>query len=92
MDVLIGYDEVAEALANPPTHFRMQAGDSAVVVAESLGELHPLEPRLELAKEAVSPPNELARAYGQHELALLVLMEQLYRVLTLRAGHPYHRP
>ncbi len=27
----------------------------------------------------------------QHELALLVLMEQLYRVLTLRAGHPYHR-
>ena len=28
----------------------------------------------------------------QHELALLVLMEQLYRVLTLRAGHPYHRP
>lgn len=28
----------------------------------------------------------------QHELALLVLLEQLYRVLTLRAGHPYHRP
>lgn len=27
----------------------------------------------------------------QHELALLVLLEQLYRVLTLRAGHPYHR-
>lgn len=28
----------------------------------------------------------------QHELALLVLLEQLYRLLTLRAGHPYHRP
>lgn len=27
----------------------------------------------------------------QHELALLVLLEQLYRLLTLRAGHPYHR-
>lgn len=26
-----------------------------------------------------------------HELALAVLMEQLYRVETLRAGHPYHR-
>lgn len=28
----------------------------------------------------------------QHELALLVLMEQLYRVFTLKVGHPYHRP
>ncbi len=27
----------------------------------------------------------------QHELALLVLLEQLYRLATLRAGHPYHR-
>lgn len=26
-----------------------------------------------------------------HELALLVWMEQLYRVHTLMAGHPYHR-
>lgn len=27
----------------------------------------------------------------QHELALLVLMEQIYRVETLLAGSPYHR-
>lgn len=26
-----------------------------------------------------------------HELARLVLLEQLYRVETLRSGHPYHR-
>jgi len=26
-----------------------------------------------------------------HELARLVLLEQIYRVETLRAGHPYHR-
>jgi 23S rRNA (pseudouridine1915-N3)-methyltransferase len=26
-----------------------------------------------------------------HELALLVWMEQVYRVHTLKAGHPYHR-
>ena len=27
----------------------------------------------------------------QHELALLVLMEQLYRVACLKSGSPYHR-
>lgn len=27
----------------------------------------------------------------QHELALLVIMEQLYRLATIKAGSPYHR-
>ena len=27
----------------------------------------------------------------QHELALLVLLEQLYRLTTLKSGSPYHR-
>lgn len=33
----------------------------------------------------------LSRLTMQHELALVVLLEQLYRVATLRKGEPYHR-
>lgn len=33
----------------------------------------------------------LSKLTLQHELALLVLLEQVYRVATLRKGEPYHR-
>lgn len=33
----------------------------------------------------------LSKLTMQHELALVVLLEQLYRVATLRRGEPYHR-
>ena len=33
----------------------------------------------------------LSKLTLQHELALLVLLEQIYRVATLRRGEPYHR-
>jgi len=33
----------------------------------------------------------LSKLTMQHELALVVLLEQLYRVATFRRGEPYHR-
>ena len=40
---LLAVTRDGRSLVNPPADFRLQAGDDAVVVAEGLGELRPLE-------------------------------------------------
>jgi voltage-gated potassium channel len=43
---LLAVTRDGRSMTNPPADFRLQAGDDAVVVAESLGELRPLELQL----------------------------------------------
>ena len=40
---LLAVTRDGRSLTNPPTDFRLTSGDDAVVVAEDLGELRPLE-------------------------------------------------
>jgi 23S rRNA (pseudouridine1915-N3)-methyltransferase len=48
---------------------------------------------LGLAPETLAAASErmaLARLTLTHELSRLVLLEQLYRAMTIKSGHPYH--
>ncbi len=45
----------------------------------------------EFLKKQVSALWSLSKFTLAHELARLLLLEQLYRVETIRVGHPYHR-
>ncbi len=53
-----------------------------------IGGAEGLDARLRAAADEVWRLSELTLP---HDLARLVLLEQLYRIETVRAGHPYHR-
>ena len=42
-------------------------------------------------RSAVDDSWAMGRLTLQHELALVVLLEQIYRVHTIKRGEPYHR-
>lgn len=62
--------------------------DRAQAIAIAIGPANGL-------KADVLRPNDIVsfgRATLAHELAQVVLLEQLYRAYSVLAGHPYHRP
>ena len=87
---LVALDERGDRLASRALAGRIEElavrGESRICIAIGGAE--------GLAEEVRSNANEvwsLSDFTLPHELARLVLLEQLYRVETIRAGHPYHR-
>jgi 23S rRNA (pseudouridine1915-N3)-methyltransferase len=65
------------------THREEEARPLTFLIGGHLG-LDPVT--LETARERLA----LSRLTLTHELSRLVLLEQLYRAMTIKAGHPYH--
>lgn len=87
----IAMDERGEALATQPwadkfAALEMRGDVKAVCFLIGASDGH--TPELRQSCDAVWCLSKLTM---QHELALVVLLEQLYRVATLRRGEPYHR-
>jgi 23S rRNA (pseudouridine1915-N3)-methyltransferase len=79
-----GRPQDTRAIARHLGEWRQDGRDVAFVVGGSEG----TDPALRREAEAVWSLSPLTLPHG---LALLVLVEQLYRAWTLLGGHPYHR-
>ena len=83
-------DERGESMSSPSIAGRLQGwrAQNKATVAFIVGGHDGLAPSL---REKA----ELAIAFGAatwpHRLARIMLLEQIYRAITLLAGHPYHR-
>jgi 23S rRNA (pseudouridine1915-N3)-methyltransferase len=87
----IALDERGESLTTRKLAARMDEMASRVevkAVAFLIGAADGHPPSL---REACDLVLSLSPLTMQHELALLVLLEQLYRVASLKTGSPYHR-
>jgi 23S rRNA (pseudouridine1915-N3)-methyltransferase len=87
----IALDERGESLDTRALAGRMEAlamRGEIKTVAFLIGAADGHSPALREASDLVL---RLSALTLQHELALLVLLEQLYRIATLQSGSPYHR-
>jgi 23S rRNA (pseudouridine1915-N3)-methyltransferase len=62
-----------------------QRGTQALIFA-----IGPADGFTETARRAAGAHISLGRITLSHELARVVLLEQIYRAFTILAGHPYH--
>lgn len=88
--VLVALDERGEAWTSVDLSNRLggflDRGEPAVTFAVGGADGHPADVR-EMATHVLS----LGRLTLPHLLARVILLEQLYRAVTIRLGHPYHR-
>jgi 23S rRNA (pseudouridine1915-N3)-methyltransferase len=88
--VVVILDERGENMSSPAFAGRLQGwrSENKPAVVFVIGSHDGLAPSLR--EKAV-----LAIAFGQatwpHQLLRIMLLEQLYRALTILTGHPYHR-
>jgi 23S rRNA (pseudouridine1915-N3)-methyltransferase len=80
-----GVQTTSRELAQRATQWE---GDRIKSVALLIGGADGHDPKL---KKAADWLWSLGRLTIQHELALLLVMEQLYRAYNIKAGTPYHR-
>jgi len=87
----IALDERGECLGTRALHARLEAlslRGEVKCVAFLIGASDGHSAELREKSDMVLKLSEFTL---QHELALLVLLEQLYRVASIQAGSPYHR-
>jgi 23S rRNA (pseudouridine1915-N3)-methyltransferase len=89
--IAIALDERGEDLAS--TDFAARLGhwlqSGAPALAFLIGAADGLPPAL---RNAAAARLAFGRATWPHLLVRVMLAEQIYRALTIAAGHPYHRP
>jgi 23S rRNA (pseudouridine1915-N3)-methyltransferase len=87
--LLLACDERGERLASPEfAALLVQARDAARDVAFVIGGAYGLD---DAVRQAAGRALQLAPWTLPHELARLVLAEQLYRAGTIARGEPYHK-
>lgn len=80
-----GEEVTSRALAKKIEHWERHAGrDVALLVGGADG-------LTDEVREAAGWVWSLSKLTLQHEMALMLALEQLYRACTIRAGLPYHR-